>query len=55
MEVSKDTPAPNDPGVTVNFATRNYVGFLRMTATPKKLTGEYIAVNQKKPVDQFQV
>jgi len=55
MEVSKDTPAPNDPSVTVNYATKKYVGFLRMTATPKKLIGEYIAVNQKKPVDSFEV
>jgi Icc-related predicted phosphoesterase len=55
MEVSKDTPAPNDPGVIVNYATRKYVGFLRMTATPKGLIGEYVAVNQKKPVDRFQI
>jgi hypothetical protein len=55
MEVSTDTPAPNDPGVTVNFATTQYVGFLRMTATPKKITGEYIAVNQAERVDHFEV
>jgi hypothetical protein len=55
MEVSSDTPAPNDPGVTVNFATRKFVGFLRMTATPGKITGEYIAVDQPRPVDQFEV
>jgi 3',5'-cyclic AMP phosphodiesterase CpdA len=55
MEVSSDTAAPNDPGVTVNYATRKYVGFLRMTATPGKILGEYIAVNQTKAVDQFQV
>jgi Icc-related predicted phosphoesterase len=55
MEVTKDTPAPNDPGVTVNYATRKYVGFLRMTAASGKITGEYIAVGQKKPVDKFQV
>jgi acid phosphatase type 7 len=55
MEVSTDTAAPNDPGVTVNFATTRYVGFLRMTATPENITCEYIAVNQPTPVDQFQV
>jgi hypothetical protein len=31
------------------------VGFLRMTATPGKITGEYIAVNEGQPVDKFQV
>jgi 3',5'-cyclic AMP phosphodiesterase CpdA len=55
MEVSNDTPAPNDPGVTINYATDKHVGFLRMTATPGKLAGEYIAVNQAGPVDHFQV
>jgi hypothetical protein len=55
LEVSVDTPAPNDPGVTVNYATKQYVGFLRMTATSGKLTGEYIAVNQTAPVDKFEV
>jgi 3',5'-cyclic AMP phosphodiesterase CpdA len=55
MEVTSDTPAPNDPGVTVNFATTKYVGFLRMTATPGKIIGEYIAVNKDQPVDHFQV
>ena len=54
-EVSEDTPAPNDPGVTVNFATDKHVGILRMTATPGKITGEYIAVNEQEPVDQFEV
>jgi len=55
MEVSTNTPAPNDPGVTVNFATTEYVGFVRMTATPDKITGEYIAVGQSDPVDHFEV
>ena len=55
MEVSADTPAPNDPGVTINFATTKYVGFLRMTAASGKIVGEYIAVNQPGPVDRFQV
>jgi 3',5'-cyclic AMP phosphodiesterase CpdA len=54
-EVSTDKAAPNDPGVTVNFATTKHVGFLRMTATPGKITGEYIAVNEGQPVDKFQV
>jgi Icc-related predicted phosphoesterase len=54
-EVSTDTAAPNDPGVTVNFATTKYVGFLRMTAAPGNITGEYIAVNESQPVDRFQV
>ena len=54
-EVSEDTPAPNDPGVTVNFATDKHVGILRMTATPGKITGEYIAVNEQEPIDQFEV
>ena len=54
-EVSSDTPAPNDPGVTVNFATQKFVGFLRMTATPGKLRGEYIAVGQELPIDTFEV
>jgi Icc-related predicted phosphoesterase len=55
MEVTKDTPAPNDPGVTINYATKEFVGFLRMTATPGKLLGEYIAVDQTGPVDHFTV
>jgi Icc-related predicted phosphoesterase len=55
MEVSSDTPAPNDPGVTVNYATKQFVGFLRITATPGKLLGEYIAVNQPQHVDSFQI
>ena len=55
MEVSTDTPAPNNPGVTINYATMKYVGFLRVTATPGKLFCEYVAVNQPRPVDQFQV
>jgi Icc-related predicted phosphoesterase len=54
-QVTHDKPAPNDPGVTVNFATQDYVGFLRMTATPGKLKGEYIAVDQNDPIDQFEV
>jgi acid phosphatase type 7 len=55
MEVSSDTAAPNDPGVTVNYATKEYVGFLRMTATPGKITGEYLAAGQTTPVDHFEV
>ena len=55
MEVSSDTPAPNDPGVMVNCATREFVGFLRMTAAPGRIVGEYIAVNESAPVDHFQV
>ena len=55
MEVSVDTPAPNDPGVTINYATKKFVGFLRMTATPGKLLGEYIAVKENAPVDHFTV
>jgi hypothetical protein len=54
-EVSSAKPAPNDPGVTVNFATTKYVGFLKMTATPGKITGEYVAVGASAPVDHFQV
>jgi hypothetical protein len=56
QEFTSDTPAPNDPGVTVNFATRKYVGVLRMTVTPGKILGEYIAAGQpSQPVDSFQV
>ena len=55
VEITKDKPAPSDPGVTVNYATMKHVGFLRMTATPGKLVGEYVTVDQKKPVDTFQV
>lgn len=55
MEVSQDTPAPNDPGVTINYATKKFVGFLRMTATPGKLVGQYVAVNNAAPVDEFTV
>ena len=55
MEVSHNTPAPNDPGVTINYATKKFVGFLRMTATPGKLLGEYIAVDHSGPVDHFTV
>ena len=55
MEVTKDTPAPDDPGVTVNFATKKYVGFLRVTASKNTLKGEYIAVGEDKPVDTFSI
>ena len=55
LEVSKDTPAPGDPGVTLNFSTKAFVGALRMTATPGQLLGEYIAVNEAQPVDTFVV
>jgi 3',5'-cyclic AMP phosphodiesterase CpdA len=54
VAVSTDTPAPGDPGVTLNFSTQEFVGFLRVTATPSKLVGEYIAVNPPKPVDTFE-
>jgi len=62
LAVSKDTPAPNDPGVTLNFSTKDFVGFLRITATPGKLLGEYIATNGTteppvlgKPIATFEV
>jgi hypothetical protein len=56
----QDKPAPNDPGVTVNCATKAYVGFLRLTAKPGSIKGEYVAVGPKgrpvsKPVDSFAV
>ncbi len=56
MEVTSDTPAPNDPGVTVNYATKKYVGFLRITATAGKLRGDYVVSDKSVTVaDSFEV
>lgn len=55
LETDHDIPAPNDPGVTLNFATRRYVGFIRFTASKGSLKGEYITVEGSNPVDTFVV
>ncbi|MEI8019804.1 MAG: metallophosphoesterase [Schlesneria sp.] len=56
VETTSDTPAPGDPGVTLNYATRQYVGFLRMTATSGKLKGEYVVSDKSVTVaDSFEV
>lgn len=55
LEVSVDTVAPNDPGVTLNYSTRQFVGFIRMTSTPGKLVGEYIAAGHPGHIDRFEV
>jgi acid phosphatase type 7 len=52
-EIRKDTPVGD--GVTANFASMKYVGFLRCTANRNQIDCEFMAVNQGESVDSFSV
>jgi len=52
-EITKNTPVGK--GVIVNYATKKYVGVLRITATREQLDCEFLAVGEEDAVDTFSV